>query len=155
MVQQSPLRADSLINDTFSPYGFPNSIISSISGHFHESPEMLLKFLMHFHYQMPQPAHSRLFVSTATIAVAYFGGGLVPLIPYFCVKRHEVLIALWWSIGIMAIALFGFGWVKTGVVSGWRGQGKAVACMKGGLLMVLAGGAAAGAAVGLVRAVDR
>lgn len=77
----------------------------------------------------------------------------MPLIPYFCVQRSEVYLALYWSIGVMAVALFAFGWVKTGVVIGWRGKDNVWAGIKGALQMVMIGGAAAGAAVGLVRAI--
>lgn len=54
----------------------------------------------------------------------------------------------------MAAALFAFGWVKTGVVVGWRGKGNVVAGLRGALQMVMIGGTAAGAAVGLVRAIN-
>lgn len=53
----------------------------------------------------------------------------------------------------MGIALFIFGWVKTGVVRGWRGKTNVIAALKGALQMMLIGGVAAGAAVGLVRAI--
>lgn len=53
----------------------------------------------------------------------------------------------------MAVALFAFGWVKTAVVCGWRGKENVWAGLKGALQMVMIGGAAAGAAVGLVRAI--
>ena len=79
----------------------------------------------------------------------------MPLLPYFCVQTDEVLLALYVSIGVMAVALFAFGWVKTGVVSGWRGRKNILAGVIGGVQMVLVGSAAAGAAVGLVRAIDR
>ncbi len=78
----------------------------------------------------------------------------MPLLPYFCVKRGEVLLALWISIGVMVVALFVFGWVKTGVVGGWRGRENVWRCVRGALQMVVVGGVAAGAAVGLVRAIN-
>ena len=53
----------------------------------------------------------------------------------------------------MAIALFAFGWVKTGVVKGWRGRQNILGGLKGAVEMVIVGGIAAGAAVGLVRAI--
>jgi len=76
------------------------------------------------------------------------------LLPYFCVKRTDVLVALWWSIGVMVIALFAFGWIKTSIISGWKGRKNVLAALKGGLQMVVVGGLAAGAAVGLVRAIN-
>ena len=103
---------------------------------------------------MPKPKSSRPLTSAITIALGYFLGGFVPLIPYFCVKREEVLLALWWSIGTMVIALFAFGWIKTGVVSGWRGKRNILTCTQGALQMVLLGGICAGVAVGLVRLIN-
>lgn len=108
---------------------------------------------MRFYYQMPKPQTSRPFVSALTIGLGYFFGGFVPLIPYFFVPRDQVMLGLYWSIGAMAIALFTFGWVKTGVVTGWRGRANMIACSKGSLQMLVIGGAAAGAAIGLVRAI--
>ena len=53
----------------------------------------------------------------------------------------------------MAVALFAFGWTKTAVVLGWRGKPNVLAGLKGALQMTMIGGTAAGAAVGLVRAI--
>ena len=103
---------------------------------------------------MPEPETSRPFVCAATIAIGYFLGGFIPLIPYFCVQVDEVLLALWISIGVMAVALFAFGWTKTGIVTGWRGRKNIIACLTGSIQMVIVGGLAAGAAVGLVRAMN-
>lgn len=128
--------------------------ICSISKNLHDSPEELLDFLMKFHHQEPAPETSRPFVCAATIALGYFLGGFLPLLPYFFVSRKDVLQALWWSVGLMIVALFVFGWVKTGIVRGWAGSNNIQAAFRGGLQMVLVGGLAAGAAVGLVRAVN-
>ena len=65
---------------------------------------------------------------------------------------NEVNRAFAWSVGVMAVALAGFGYVKTGVVRGWKGEGDVWAGVKGGVQMVLVGGVAAGCAMGLVRA---
>lgn len=119
-----------------------------------DSPTAMLDFLMRFHHQAAEPDAARPFVCALTISMGYFLGGLVPLIPYFCVRRDQVYLALWWSIGVMAIALFAFGWVKTGVVVGWRSRSNMLAGLKGALQMVMIGGTAAGAAVGLVRAIN-
>jgi len=142
------------VHAIFTPYGLPNSTIAIVSKTLHDSPTELLDFLMRFHHQLPPPAANRAFVSAATIAMGYFVGGFVPLLPYFCVKRGEVLLALWISIGVMVVALFVFGWVKTGVVGGWRGRENVWRCVRGALQMVVVGGVAAGAAVGLVRAIN-
>lgn len=109
---------------------------------------------MCFHHQLPPPASNRAIISGVTVAIGYFVGGFLPLLPYFCVKRNEVLLALWISIAVMVVALFVFGWVKTGVVRGWRGRENVLLGVKGALQMVVVGGVAAGAAVGLVRAIN-
>lgn len=104
---------------------------------------------MRFHHELPasQAEGSRAYISALTIAAGYFFGGLVPLAPYFFV--HDNAIALLWSIGVMAFALFVFGYAKT-VLLGEENKG---ACAKAGIQMVLLGGVAAAAAMGCVKAI--
>jgi vacuolar iron transporter family protein len=87
-----------------------------------------------------------------TIALGYFIGGLVPLLPYFFVAKTHVTVALCWSIGIMITALFVFGYVKTCFVAGWRGRANVLHGVVGAAQMVVVGSAAAGAAMGVVKA---
>lgn len=47
-------------------------------------------------------------LSGGTVGLGYLLGGLVPMLPYFIVK-DDVLLALWWSIGVTALALLVFG----------------------------------------------
>lgn len=54
----------------------------------------------------------------------------------------------------MAGTLLAFGYIKTGVVRGWRGKENILAGVKGGIQMVIVGGVAAGAAIGLVRLIN-
>lgn len=72
---------------------------------------------------------------------------MLPLSPYFFVD--SVMKALYISVAVMVVALFVFGYGKTCVVVGWRGRVREG--MWGGGQMVVVGGAAAGAAMGLVR----
>lgn len=138
----------------FEPYHLSAETTSLISKNLQKSPGELLEFLMCFHYQEAKPQTSRPYVSACTIASGYFLGGLLPLLPYLCVKHDEVLRGLWWSIGVMVVALLAFGWCKTGIVSGWKGRENAVKCLRGALEMVTVGTVAAGTAVGLVRALN-
>ena len=154
LIRTSPCQTSSIVHQVFKPYGLPACSVSSISANLHETPSELLDFLMRFYHQMPEPETSRPFVSAGTIALGYFLGGFVPLLPYFVVPRGKVLTGLWVSIGIMVVALFVFGWVKTGVVDGWHGGKNVLNGLKGGLQMVIVGSVAAGAAVGIVRAID-
>jgi hypothetical protein len=54
----------------------------------------------------------------------------------------------------MAVTLLVFGYIKTGVVRGWKGRDNILAGLKGGIQMVIVGGVAAGAAIGLVRLIN-
>jgi vacuolar iron transporter family protein len=110
---------------------------------------------MAFHHKESLPTMSRAYKSAVTLALSYFLGGLIPLIPYFIVPKSAVLTALWWSIGIMGITLLAFGYVKTCIVIGWWGGRNILAGAKGGLEMLLVGAAAASAAIGLVKAIER
>lgn len=144
--------ASEVVHEVFGRYRIPTPTIQEAFQSLQKNPDELLEFLMRFHHQMAEPDNARPFVCAATIAGGYFFGGFIPLIPYFCVDRHRVNTGLWWSIGVMVFALFVFGWVKTGVVVGWRGRPNMLQAFKSAMQMVLIGGIAAGAAIGLVRA---
>lgn len=64
------------------------------------------------------------------------------------------MVALWWSLGVMAASLFAFGYGKTCFVSGWKGSQNVREGTKGGLQMMIVGGLAAGSAMGLVKLFD-
>lgn len=142
-----------MIDDVFAPYGIPKESVVVVSEALNKSPTNLLDFLIRFHHQSPKPEGSRPLVSAITIGGSYFLGGLVPLIPYFAVPKEKILLGLWWSVGVMAFALFIFGWVKSGIVSGWRGKSNIRKGLSGALQMVFVGGVAAGCSVLIVRGV--
>ncbi|KAK0641127.1 VIT family-domain-containing protein [Cercophora newfieldiana] len=150
-----PTTTASTIRSVLSPYDLPPDLLSSVTAHLAASPKRI-DFLMRFQHCAEPPASSRALTSALTIALAYFLGGLLPLVPYFCIgsgegKLYEALVV---SVGVMAVALFVFGYVKTGVVVGWEGARAVRKAVFGGVQMVLVGGAAAGAAMGLVKAFD-
>lgn len=139
------------IRDVFEPYNLPTSTLDDLTSHLTTSPN-LCDFVMQFQHCSEPPSSSRALTSALTIAMGYFFGGLLPLLPYFFVGSDQVYEGLYISIAVMVVALFVFGYVKTCVVEGWDG-GKAVrAGCFGGMQMVIVGSAAAGAAMGLVRA---
>lgn len=109
---------------------------------------------MHFQHTLPEPAGNRAITCALTIALGYFIGGFIPLLPYIFVGQNEVSLGLYWSIGIMIVALFVFGYVKTCFVTEVKGWRRTLKCVRGGLEMVVVGSAAAGAAMGLVIAFD-
>ena len=109
---------------------------------------------MKFEHCASEPSASRPWISGATIGIGYLFGGLVPLAPYFFVDNTQVYEGLYISIGVMVIALFIFGYVKTCVVEGWQGGCKIRAGCWGGLQLVCIGSLAAASAMGLVKAFD-
>jgi VIT1/CCC1 family predicted Fe2+/Mn2+ transporter len=134
----------------FEPYSLPKHTLEDLTRHLTDSPK-LVDFVMQFQHCAEEPASSRALTSAITIALGYFLGGLLPLIPYFCVGSNQVYEGLYISIGVMVIALFIFGYVKTCVVVGWDGGRNIRAGCYGGVQMVVVGSAAAAAAMGLVR----
>ncbi|KAB5566868.1 CCC1 protein [Coniochaeta sp. 2T2.1] len=159
LLSKSPQAAEESIRSVFEPYGLPAPLLNSLTTHLVSSPsggrETTVDFLTRFAHCAEEPSSSRALTSATTIALAYFLGGLVPLLPYFCVGAEEVMLGLWISVAVMAVALFGFGYVKTCVVTGWRGRRAVGLGFCGGAQMMVVGGAAAGAAMGLVMLFDR
>lgn len=150
LVATSSASAASSIKGVLLPYDVPEHLTEDLTFHLAKSPH-LVQFLMHFQHSQPEQASSRAITCALTIACGYFLGGFIPLLPYFLVGKDQVLLALWWSLGVMCISLFAFGYGKTCFVSGWRGSKNMWEGAKGGVQMVVVGGVAAGCAMGLVR----
>ncbi|KAH8665759.1 VIT family-domain-containing protein [Tricladium varicosporioides] len=150
LIATSPQTVISDIVDVFEPYSLPRSTLDDLTIHLANSPR-LVDFVMHFQHCSEAPASNRALTSAMTIALGYFFGGLLPLIPYFFVGSNAVYEGLYISIGVMVIALFAFGYVKTCVVVGWDGARNIRSGCYGGVQMVIVGSAAAGAAMGLVK----
>lgn len=152
LIENEPQETQMIVRDTFAPYGLSSTAIEDITRDLHASKERLLEFLITFHHRESAPDCNQAWISALTLAVGYFVGGFIPLIPYFIAS--QVIAALYWSIGVMAVTLLTFGYVKTCVVRGWRGRENIVAGIRGGIQMCFVGGVAAGAAIGLVRLID-
>ena len=151
LVANSPHHAASLARSVLSTYQFPPPTLDPLVSHLANSPVQLTRFLMRFYHCATPPCTNRAYVSALTIAAGYFFGGLLPLLPYFFVE--QVREAFWYSVIVMVLALFVFGFGKTYAVRGWEeGVSEKRAAVKGGLQMVIVGGVAAGAATGLVKA---
>jgi len=152
LIRSDPLETQSMVRETFAPYGLSSTAIEDITRDLHASQDRLLEFLLAFHHRESEPDCNQAWISAITLALGYFVGGFIPLIPYFIVS--QVITALYWSIGVMAITLFVFGYIKTVVVRGWRGSDNITAAIWGGVQMCFVGGVAAGAAIGLVQLID-
>ncbi|KAF7886568.1 uncharacterized protein EAF01_011246 [Botrytis porri] len=134
--------------EEYEPYDFPKEVITGQSTHLAQMhPELLTDYVMQFQHCEEEPATSRAFTSALTISMGYFLGGLLPLLPYFFVST--VAEGLYISVGVMVITLFVFGYVKTGMITGFQAKCIGGNCW-GAAEMVLIGGVAAAAAMGLV-----
>jgi VIT1/CCC1 family predicted Fe2+/Mn2+ transporter len=155
LVEKDPDAAERSVRTVFEPYGVPDRIVAELAAHLSAAGrEHMVDFITRFEHCAEEPSSSRALTSALTIAMAYFLGGLVPLLPYLCVGENEVMLGLWISVAVMAVALFSFGYVKTCIVTGWDSTRCVKMGMYGGAQMVVVGGAAAGAAMGLVKAFD-
>jgi VIT1/CCC1 family predicted Fe2+/Mn2+ transporter len=153
LIKYSPNETADIIRQHFKQYSVPTASSTAIAEHLSASPIALKDFLLKHHFSVAAPPDNRPYISALTLGLAYILGGIIPLIPYFFIT--EVSKALWVSVGLMAGVLLVFGWVKTGVVRGWRGRENVLAGVKGALQMLVVGAVAAGAAVGLVRGLNQ
>jgi len=94
---------------------------------------------------MEEVPTARLYISALTIGLGYLVGGLIPLLPYFFIPRAK--IALMYSALVTGLTLLVFGVVKQHV-SGAPGGVKGY--VWGAVSTLCVGGAAAGAAYGIV-----
>ncbi|CAL5874597.1 uncharacterized protein PFLUO_LOCUS8894 [Penicillium psychrofluorescens] len=152
LIDNDPNQTRAMVHETFAPYGLSAAAITDITSDLHASSERLRNFLLTFYHCQSAPACNQAWVSAVTLAIGYFVGGFIPLIPYFIAER--VIVALYWSIGVMAVTLLAFGYAKTCIVRGWTGRDNVLAGVWGGVQMCFVGGVAAGAAIGLVRLID-
>ncbi|KAI0061226.1 DUF125-domain-containing protein [Artomyces pyxidatus] len=105
----------------------------------------LTAFLLKFGEGLEEIPTRRLYLSAFTIGMGYLLGGLIPLLPYFFIPTAHV--ALIYSSILTGIILLIFGAVKariTGAGTGIKGY------VWGSLSTLMVGGAAAGAAYGIV-----
>lgn len=142
-------KASEMVRSTFDKYNFSSETLDSMVSNLLMETDQLVDFLMHFHHQLDGAdfTTAKAYASGFTIALGYFIGGLVPLLPYLFFEH--VREALYCSMIVMAIALFIFGWVKTALV----GESSRWVCLQNAFQMVILGGLAAGAAMGCVKAI--
>lgn len=136
-----PEREAEEVADIFRSYGLRDEQIAPVVSALQANPAQWVDFMMRFELGLDVPDPMRARISAWTIALSYMVGGLIPLLPYIVVD--DIFIALWGSVAVTPVALFLFGYVKSGFtgISPWRGGGQTV----------LVGGLAAAAAFGIAR----
>jgi vacuolar iron transporter family protein len=91
----------------------------------------------------------RVYGSAMTIGLGYLIGGFIPLLPYFFIRQAH--IALLYSCVVTGIILLIFGAVKAHITGAGRSMKEYV---YGAVSTLLVGGAAAGAAYSIVKALE-
>jgi len=110
----------------FRDYGLTEAQMAPIVATITGNQKKWVDFMMRFELGLEPPDPARAARSAATIAASYVVGGLIPLAPY--ILMHQILPALWVSIGVTLLALFVFGSIKghyTGVKP-WRAGAQTV-----------------------------
>mgnify|MGYP001378609912 CR=1 FL=1 len=90
-----------------------------------------------------------MYVSAFTIGMGYLVGGLIPLFPYFFIPKAQV--ALIYSCLFTGIILLIFGAIKARVTGAGVSVGSYI---WGAVSTLMVGGVAAGAAFGIVKAME-
>lgn len=139
--QHIPEREAEEVSEIFRGYGLRDEQIAPLIETLQANPTQWVDFMMRFELGLEEPDPTRARLSAWTIALSYVVGGLIPLVPYMVFA--DIQTALWWSVASTPVALFVFGYVKSGYtgVPPWRG----------GFQTVLVGGLAAAAAFGIAR----
>lgn len=139
--QHIPEREAEEVSEIFRGYGLRDEQIAPLIETLQANPTQWVDFMMRFELGLEEPDPTRARISAWTIALSYVVGGLIPLLPYMVFS--DILTALWWSVAVTPVALFVFGYVKSGYtgVPPWRG----------GFQTLLVGGVAAAAAFGIAR----
>jgi len=132
------------VADVFRTYGLTADETDHVVSALRTRPTAWRDFMMRFELGLEAPDPKRALRSALTIAAAYAVGGMVPLGPYFFAA--DVREGLKVSAGVTMVALFVFGFVK----SGFTGAPQ----LRGALQTVLIGALAAGAAFLIARAVS-
>jgi VIT1/CCC1 family predicted Fe2+/Mn2+ transporter len=136
-----PEREAEEVADIFRSYGLHDEQIAPVVSALQANPAQWVDFMMRFELGLDVPDPTRARISAWTIALSYMVGGLIPLLPY--IVFDDIFTALWGSVAVTPVALFLFGYVKSGFtgISPWRGGGQTI----------LVGGLAAAAAFGIAR----
>ncbi|CAG8080933.1 unnamed protein product [Penicillium nalgiovense] len=135
------------IHEILFQYGISREASQAVVDCLTQNNEHWIRFMMDFELRLEKPNRSRAWISAATMGVAYFIGGLLPMIPYFAI--HDVLYALYVSIGITVVTLFSFGFIKNFFVIKTKRAG-----FYGAVQTLLIGTIAAATSYGIVYGVD-
>lgn len=124
------------LRQIFAQFGLRDGDLDAVVASLSADKTRWVDFMMRFELGLERPDPKRAPVSAATIATAYFVGGLIPLAPYMI--ETDIRRALAASAGLTGVALIVFGAVK--------GRLTGADPVTSGVQTFLVGGLAAGAA---------
>lgn len=132
------------VRDILEAYGLEREESTTVVEALRRRPQSWLDFMMKLELGLEKPNPKRAVQSALTIAGAYIGGGLIPLIPYMTIGRVGAALRL--SVGITLVALAAFGVVK--------GRFTGAPLVRSSVQTALIGGLAAAAAFMIARAIS-
>ncbi|KAK8017038.1 hypothetical protein PG993_015227 [Apiospora rasikravindrae] len=135
------------IFDILAGYGISRRAAEPLVEELSRDPEEWVRFMMDFELRLEKPDANRAWISALTMGLSYFVGGLVPMIPYFLMRRASEALLV--SVGITVVILLVFGYIKNWVTIRNKRAG-----VKGALQTLLIGALAAGTSYGIVRALN-
>jgi vacuolar iron transporter family protein len=135
-IEKLPEQERRELREIFADFGLQSPEVDTVVAAVSADKKRWVDFMMRFELGLEKPDPKRAPVSAATIAVAYFVGGLIPLFPYMI--EDDIKRALLHSAAFTGVALLVFGAVK--------GKLTGADPLKSGAQTFLVGGLAAGAA---------
>ncbi len=142
-VDELPAQERQEVADVFRGYGVADEHVAPLVAAIAADRTRWVDFMMRFELGLEPPNPARARTSALTIGGSYVVGGLIPLAPYMIVP--DITTALWSSVGLTAVALFVFGYIK--------GKFTGLAPVRGAWQTAFIGGIAAAAAFAIARAV--
>ncbi len=133
------------IYEIFEQYAVPREAARPVLEALQRNPAAYVDFMMRFELGLEVPAANRAHRSALTIALSYVVGGLVPLLPYMLLRENGAALRVSVVITLLALALFGT----------IKGRLVGTGALRSAVQTTLIGGAAAAAAYGLARLLNR
>jgi VIT1/CCC1 family predicted Fe2+/Mn2+ transporter len=142
-VRDKPAVEADEVTEVFRTYGLSAEESAPVVAALRQRPEAWIDFMMRFELGLEKPDPRRALTSALTIALAYVGGGLIPLAPYLVLSTARAALVL--SVVVTLVALAVFGYVK--------GHFTGALPARSALQTAMIGGLAAAAAFGIARAI--
>ncbi|KAE9975110.1 hypothetical protein EG328_003465 [Venturia inaequalis] len=146
-VEDCPDKEEEEIYEIFDQYHISRDAARGVVDALKVNKDCWVQFMMDFELKLPRPCSNAGWISAIVIAISYFLGGLLPMIPYFLYS--EITDALYTSVAITFFVLLGFGYAKAVAI----GQTRRDACFSA-VQMLFVGTLAAGASYAIVRGVN-